>query len=243
MDNIIISHRGRDNTINFKGDNKLESFNNIIDKYSNDQIDHIGIEIDIQMLKDGSLVCLHDMIVNEKKTNNLTYEQLVVELGYKPSTLQQVLDRLKISPHIFIDFDIKYVDGDYKKCASSILFEIFVRKMTNQCILTSFNIDILLQILLYTKEIKVGLIFDNGDVENMDFKYYKNMGLSCVVLPIGVDINNIMFLVNNFEIFLYTLFSNEGYDKKKDMSIISKSIGNKINYITDNMSFFHNINY
>lgn len=93
-----------------------------------------GIETDVRISRDGSMVLLHDRVVSGKAVVDLTHSELEQEIGYKIPTLDEMLERF---PGIMWNVEIKTTE------ALELVIGVLEKHQTDCCILvTSFRHDV-----------------------------------------------------------------------------------------------------
>ena len=93
-----------------------------------------GIETDVRISRDGSLVLIHDRIVSGRAVVDLTHRELEQATGYKVSTLDETLERF---PGIIWNVEIKTTK------ALELVIQVLEKHQSNCSILvTSFRHDV-----------------------------------------------------------------------------------------------------
>ena len=93
-----------------------------------------GIEIDVRICRDGSIVIVHDRVVSGKAVAKLTHSELEHEIGHKVPTLDETLECF---PRIMWNIEIKTTE------ALELVIGILEKYQTNrQILVTSFHHDV-----------------------------------------------------------------------------------------------------
>lgn len=93
-----------------------------------------GIEIDVRICSDGSIVLVHDRVIFGKAVANLTHSELEHEIGYKVPTLDETLERF---PRIMWNIEIKTAE------ALELVIGVLEKYQTDrQILVTSFRHDV-----------------------------------------------------------------------------------------------------
>jgi glycerophosphoryl diester phosphodiesterase len=205
---LSIAHRG-------KVKNEFENSLNAIQASVDAEVD--GIEIDIQMTKDGVVVLHHDRNLLrtfgvDQAIESLTYQEIqrieaenvdvVHDYGKIIPTLAQAL---KLMPEeMTIILDVKTDDGN-QQLAESINAVIKTTDMSDDTVVQSFNRDFLKRIKRINSEIKVSQImyYALGNLSTLEVDYYtihKGMlSVAFVKKARGLDRGIFVWAVNNEE--------------------------------------------
>ena len=81
---LILGHRGV--TTGEVNENTIDAFQLAKERGTS------GIETDIRKTKDGTLILFHDASIERKLVKDLTYKQITNRIGYKPTTLRELLN-------------------------------------------------------------------------------------------------------------------------------------------------------
>ncbi len=93
-----------------------------------------GIETDVRISRDESIVLIHDRVVSGKAVADLTHRELEQAIGYRVPTLDETLERF---PGIMWNVEIKTTE------ALELVIGVLEKHQTDCCILvTSFRHDV-----------------------------------------------------------------------------------------------------
>ncbi|MEE8254480.1 MAG: glycerophosphodiester phosphodiesterase [Nitrosomonadaceae bacterium] len=93
-----------------------------------------GIETDVRICRDGSMVLIHDRVISGKAVVDLTHSELEQEIGYKVPTLDEMLERF---PRIMWNVEIKTTE------ALELVIGVLEKHQTNcRILVTSFRHDV-----------------------------------------------------------------------------------------------------
>jgi len=93
-----------------------------------------GIETDVRICRDGSIVLIHDRVVSGKAVVDLTHRELEQTIGYRVPTLDETLERF---PGIMWNVEIKTTE------ALELVIGVLEKHQADCCILvTSFRHDV-----------------------------------------------------------------------------------------------------
>ena len=233
MERIILCHRG---FIRSK-ENTLESLTNII----SDSRFKIGIEFDVQFLKDGNIVCFHDESLKRLYNENTILEDNEIKTfdKYDIPLLTSVLDYYRDKKEYILNIELKNYNLGlrYVLFCKSIFNLINKFDMLENIILSSFDNNIVKELTSY-QNINTGLIVYQ-DYNLDDFKL-----LNCKYLIVNKEIfmhlikTSEIDQINNKHIFVYTLFDTSKKEISEDQQLdydILKVIKNRknIGLITD----------
>jgi len=221
----ILCHRGIHKNII---ENTLESFIEV-NNYKNNNY-KIGIEFDIQITKNNTIICYHDdNLLRIHNINQNTYDLLDDDIDkLNISKFVDVLQKLK-DMDIFLDIEIKDIGNNFKLCDEII--NIMNSEKIDNYIITSFN-DNIIDYILHNSSLNCGLII-RGDI-NPDFTIinnYINLGLKAIIIYKN-RINIFDQFKDKLDIYIYTIFNDIEVD---DSKIIQECIKNGINIITDDI--------
>jgi len=164
---LIISHRGASLYV---PENTLSAFKKAV------QLGTDGIELDVQMSKDGHVVVIHDTTVNRTsngygKVKKLTLEQLkALDFGswfskeFKNEhicTLEEVFDCLKNWDGL-INVEIKKEWFQFNSIENKVADIIAEFDMRNNTIVSSFSVLSLLKMKRIDKSIKTGILYSSS---------------------------------------------------------------------------------
>lgn len=149
---IIAAHRGLHTK---EHENTMAAFKSAVDK--NIQM----IEFDVRRLKDGTLVVIHDPVINEQEISMLNLDDLNgLGLPFPVPTLTEVLKTLKGKTH----FDIELKEVGYEKEVVDLAqSEIKI----SDYIITSFHMFSLLKIRKLNRQVNLGLLISERRILNM----------------------------------------------------------------------------
>lgn len=228
----IICHRG----INREKENTYASITEVINIKKNDLVTY-GVEFDIQITKDNNIICYHDATLERlhndtTKIINMTINEIA---KYDLPYFENVIAKLSLNPNLLIDIELKtYNSTNQNKinlfCKQTL--EICNKyNILNQCVFSSFDDDILLELLKVNKFIKVGKIADS----DYDFKNINQLleaGISSFIMDKSIVVNVINKygdILPNIELYVYTLYCIHdpyaNYDDNMIKFLIKKNIG------------------
>ena len=205
-----------------------------------------GIEMDIQTTKDKKLIIYHDLFIkyNDKilYVNKLTYSQ-ITQIMKKlnkniPPLFSQMLPIIKQHKNIIFNIEIKSNQVNNYFIIKKIKEYLYKNEIINQCIISSFNYILLLQIKFFFKDILIGFILGHERLKKKKMIIIKAMIkiLSpAFINPNGEFLSNtfINWLIQNkFLIMAYTVNTKTLKSKLKTRGV---SI-----FFTDNHSFYSN---
>lgn len=231
---MIIGHRGIHNK---HMENSMESFKEIFNHKNNNNISY-GLEFDIQPIQNGELVCYHDRTLDRLHNDNRKISELSMD-DINTLNIPKFDDILKTfkDTNYILDVEIKsysLTDNDIIDISKNVIDLIIKYNMENQCIITSFDENILTYLLKISHKIKCYLIIN----ENLNYEL-----ISCLIKNNmrGIVINkNIIsklkdIVSNNLEIMVYTFYNKE--DENENDNKIINNIKNipDIFIITDNV--------
>lgn len=140
-----------------------------------------GIELDVQMTKDGEVVVIHDETIKRTSNGkgyikNMTLKELKQYdfsygfkryRGEKIPTLKEVMN-LVLEQGITANIELKNSRIRYKGMEEKIVSLIEQMGLQNQIIYSSFNYESLRIIKKLDAEAKTGLIYSKGNLENFN---------------------------------------------------------------------------
>jgi glycerophosphoryl diester phosphodiesterase len=127
---LYIAHRGY--SLKYK-DNSVEGIRAAIER------GYDGVEIDVQLCKDGRIVLYHDVFAGDRFVSEMTYETLAASFGIQ--TLDDLYNEVPEIEHALLFVDIKGSDTDicvaldafYKtRSITSVYFCSFNRKLVSR---------------------------------------------------------------------------------------------------------------
>lgn len=234
----IICHRG----INRLDENSFKSITDVINLSNNEKFMY-GVEFDIQLTIDDNIICYHDETLKRlhdstKKVCDLSKNDIDY---FNLPLFNDVMKVLSQNKDLIIDVELKiYEPYDIVKLKKLCRETLDICKKNNiidQCVFTSFEIEIIKELLSNDKNIKVGLIIDHLIDINILIELKKN-GMNHIVMDRNtfyeiLDLNT--NFLENYDIYIYTLFSiNFKNEHEKDIELINKIKNKKIGFITDN---------
>lgn len=199
----FIAHRG--DAKKKELENTLEAFKNAINnpKFS-------GFECDVRTSKDGVFVIHHDIFIDKRLINSITYNELKEK--YHIPSLEEVL-KLKTDKLILVEIKEPYLDID------SFLFLIEKYKEKNIYIV-SFDNKVIQNLAKKDNHAKYGVLNYVLNSEK-DYSEYDFIGLlSPVVTEELLD----HFLKQNMEVFLYGITNLKNTIKNDQIYYIVDSI-------------------
>lgn len=140
-----------------------------------------GIETDVHVTKDGTIVICHDEKL-DRTTNGTGFikdcsyrelSKLDAGLGEKIPTLVQLLDYIR-NKNIILNIELKNNVIDYRNFEIKVIDEVYKYKLQDRVILSSFNHNSMKKVKVYDKRIKTGLLY--GLPIHEPQKYAKKMG-------------------------------------------------------------------
>lgn len=180
---VIIAHRGASA---YAPENTMISFNKAV------EMDAGGIELDVQLSKDGHVVVIHDEQIDRTSNGkgwvkDLTLEELkAYDFGgwfskeYKDeriSTLDEILSRFK-SWHGIINIEIKNGLVIYPDIEKKVVEVVKRYNAQNRTIISSFNHYSLMRVKEFLPQVRIGLLYV-ADLIN-PWQYAKNLGVYAI---------------------------------------------------------------
>ncbi|MUT65309.1 glycerophosphodiester phosphodiesterase [Paenibacillus sp. NEAU-GSW1] len=154
-----------------------------------------GIETDVQMTKDGTLVLIHD----EKLTRTAGLDALVASVDYsevkqldagswfgsefageRVPTLEQLLELVK-DTNTIVNIELKNGFVQYPQLEAKVIESVRRYQMTERVILSSFNHYSLAEANRLAPEIATGILYMEGLYE--PWKYAQSIGASALHAP------------------------------------------------------------
>ncbi|HBT50592.1 MAG TPA: glycerophosphodiester phosphodiesterase [Petrotoga sp.] len=167
-----------------------------------------GIEYDSRLTKDGTLVVLHDDTINNRKLQELTYEELK-QIRFKNRqtipTVEEVISNL--DDQALLNLEIKEVE------AAVPSYKITKRmNAVDRTLFSSFKIDALRKVRSLDKSAKVGLLIEYDtlnyvDELNMEINLY-SLNLWIDSLKENIELSKELLYKwkeKGFKIFLWTI--------------------------------------
>ena len=204
-----------------KDENTISGFNKAI------SLGCQGIEMDVQKTLDNHIIIFHDDYIVFKnsthKISELTYSTIKYMLNKKnkasPPLFNSIIPIIKQNPKIIFDIEIKST-----KIINSVIIRHIKKQLTtnnviDQCIISSFNYFLLLQIKLLFNEPRTALIM--GKKRLIPLKTLRNKLLIKALNPNYIhanwkylDNNLVVWLQNkNIGIHVYTVNTTKIQDK------------------------------
>ncbi|PNR97253.1 glycerophosphodiester phosphodiesterase family protein [Petrotoga olearia] len=167
-----------------------------------------GIEYDSRLTKDGTLVVLHDDTINNRKLQELTYEELK-QIRFKNRqtipTVEEVISNL--DDQALLNLEIKEVE------AAVPSYKITKRmNAVDRTLFSSFKIDALRKVRSLDKSAKVGLLIEYDTLKyveelNMEINLY-SLNLWINALKENIELSKELmhkWKEKGFKIFLWTV--------------------------------------
>ena len=196
---LVIAHRGASA---FAQENTLKAFDFAF------KLGSSWLETDVQRSADGVLVLYHDYFLpNGKKIKELTYEELA------KNNVPKLADLLKITPKSFIlNLEIKNDGNIYPSIEKEILVEIRKSKNIgkNQILISSFSVESLKKIRALDKQISIGVLTRNFEIQTPLFLKAKSVNIS--VKRVTKSIVETCHK-NNLKVLVYTVNDYKEYLK------------------------------
>lgn len=184
---IKIAHRGLWNDVN--PENSLGAYKRCIDK-------NVPIELDVQILKDGTLICFHD-----NNTFRMTGEDLILkEVSYDDIKnlklkdtkygIPKFSDVLEIvDGKVLLDIEIKGNGKDFRICHEICKY---LDRYKGDFLIKSFNPMYMIWFRIYRSDYLMGLLIPNLSNQNR-FSVLKYIFLMLFVKPdfIAIDYRNL----------------------------------------------------
>ena len=163
---LVLGHRGASG---YAPENTIESFKMALDMNSD------GVELDVQMSKDGVLVIIHDELIDRTSNGkgwvkDYTFEELRsfnfnnhkegYEFCYIP-TLEEVLELFKGTGKL-INIEIKSNIINYPDIVKKTIDMVRKHEMQDQVLYSSFNHQSCLEVEAYDQDAYVGFLYEDG---------------------------------------------------------------------------------
>ena len=163
---LVFGHRGASG---YCPENTLLSFARAI------ELDADGIELDVQMSRDGQLVIIHDETLDRTSTGkgfvkdhdfaelrSYNYNKNFPELGYCTiPTLEEVLDLIKPS-RLMINIEIKDNIINYPNIVERVMDLVNEKEMKERVLYSSFNHYSCLKVREKDPDAYVGFLYEDG---------------------------------------------------------------------------------
>ena len=205
-----------------------------------------GIEMDVQITKDKKLIIYHDLYIeNNNQTfyiNELTYFQISKMMKFlnenTPPLFSELLPIIKQNKNVIFNIEIKSNKLNNYSVIKKIKEYINENNIVNQCIISSFNYVLLLQMKFFFRNVLIGLIVGQERLRN--HKMIINKIMIKILRPTFVNPNGefisrqfINWLIRNkILIMAYTINNKTLKNKLKKMGVTI--------FFTDNHSFYSN---
>ena len=205
-----------------------------------------GLEMDVQITKDKKLIIYHDMYIEKENKafyiNELTYSQIskiMKNLNENtPPLFSELLPIIKKNKNIIFNIEIKSNKLNNFLVIRKIKEYINENNIVNQCIISSFNYVLLLQMKFFFRNVLIGLIVGQERLRN--HKMIINKIMIKILRPTFVNPNGefiskqfINWLIRNkILIMAYTINNKILKSKLKKMGVTI--------FFTDNHSFYSN---
>ncbi len=205
-----------------------------------------GLEMDVQITKDKKLIIYHDLYLKKNNKilhiNELTYFQIckiMKKLNQNiPPLLSELLPIIKQNKNIIFNIEIKSNKLNNHFIIKKIKEFIQKNHIVSQCIISSFNYVLLLQMRLYFRNVLIGYVIGQESLRNN--KMIINKIMIKFLRPTFINPNGkfvsqrfISWLIRNkFLIMAYTINNKTLKNKLERMGVTI--------FFTDNHSFYSN---
>ena len=205
-----------------------------------------GLEMDLQITKDKKLIIYHDLYIQkDNKTlyiNQLTYFQIskiMKSINQNvPPLFQELLPLIKQNKNVIFNIEFKSRNINNYFIIKKIKEHLQKNHIVNQCIISSFNYVLLLQIRLFFRHVLIGFIL--GQERLRKNKMAINKIMIKILQPTFINPNGefiskkfVSWLtLNKFLIIAYTINTKTLKNKLKRMGITI--------FFTDNHLFYSN---
>lgn len=163
---LVLGHRGASG---YAPENTIESFKMALDMNAD------GVELDVQMSKDGVLVIIHDEFIDRTSNGkgwvkDYTFEELRSfnfnnhKEGYEfcnIPTLEEVLELFKGTGKL-INIEIKSNIINYPDIVKKTIDMVRKHEMQDQVLYSSFNHQSCLEVEAYDPDAYVGFLYEDG---------------------------------------------------------------------------------
>lgn len=181
-DTKIWAHRGASA---YAPENTLEAFRLAVEQQAD------GVELDVQLTKDGKVVVIHDETIDRvssgqgyvkdytlKELKKMSFNKLHPEYqGAKIPTLKEVLELLKPTD-LTVNIELKTGIVPYKGIEKKVLKLVKKMGMEDRVIYSSFYHPSLLKIKKLNPEAKTGILYSDGWVRVPS--YAKELGVDAI---------------------------------------------------------------
>ena len=162
---FYFAHRGAPQ---LKDENTIESFKKAI------QLGCDGIEMDIQLTKDNQIIIFHDdyILYQNKKhyVSQLAYfeiKDICANTKRKaPPLFEEAIPIIYNNPNIIFNLEIKSMYLINYSMINTIKSILPQNLLINQCIVSSFNYPLLLQLKFFFNEIFIGFVLGSNRLAN-----------------------------------------------------------------------------
>ena len=213
------------------GENTVESIT-YIKNYKNNSY-NFGIELDVQLLKDGQFVCYHNKDYNGKPITDYKYKDINKDVA----KLDDILKNFMFTRSYILNIEVKIYDdnSDIKQLCQKLSYLINKYKLEVCCLITSFN-DKVIDYFIENTNIKTSIIFYSSFDYEKIIKYY-NLGVKNLVIDkklVDKYIEKIAF--TDINLFVFTFFCcSECFEDDKKLINKLRHMDN-INFITDDIN-------
>lgn len=205
-----------------------------------------GLEMDLQITKDKKLIIYHDLhIQKDNKTlyiNELTYFQIskiMKSLNQNvPPLFKELLPLIRQNKNVIFNIEVKSSKINNYFIIKKIKEHLQKNHIVNQCIISSFNYILLLQIRLFFRHVLIGFII--GQERLRKNKMTTNKIMIKILRPTFINPNGEFIskkfvnwlILNKFLIMAYTINTKTLKNKLKRMGVTI--------FFTDNHLFYSN---
>lgn len=236
MKHKIICHRGVDRI----NENTYKSITDVITLRNYNNIT-FGVEFDVQITQDDHIICYHDDTLlrlhnDDKKVYDITIKDIE---KYDLPYFYNVMKQLSTNKNIIVNVEIKiYSHYKIKLLCQKVVNICESYNVINQCIFTTFDDDVIHELLEIKQNIPITIgkiVYDDYNLQ--DFDNLKNLGINTLIMSknmINVALNNYSELLNDINLYIYTLFCIDQKNYDNDTYIINQMKEKDIGFITDN---------
>jgi len=209
--------------------------------YQNETIIY-GVEFDVQITKDNSIICYHDDTLTrlhscDKRICDLTENEIK---EYELPHFNAVMLTLSSNKNLIIDVEIKTYQpielDKVKLLCKSVINTCNSLNIINQCVFTSFDDNVVYELLNINKYMKIGKIMNKTDnVE--DFEKFKSLGVSTLIMHKDMILDALdkhTLLLSDVDLYVYTLYNINNTNNDTDDELIKIIKEKDIGLITDN---------
>ena len=221
---LIICHRG----INRRDENTFSSITGVNSLGGISNIRY-GVEFDIQITRDNSIVCYHDETLERLHKLPMKVDSLVRDdietLGIP--LFEDVMLGLD-TQHIFVNVEFKMFSVSLERIDTmcKAVIDICTKlDILDKCIFTSFDSNIVEYILTHS-QIDTGLILYN-EYDPLLIDKLSHLGMKSIVVNKELAISNPEHIFHRFKTYLYTFFdidSTSTIDKDTILSLIQSNL-------------------